>query len=93
MERRTSKQSSKNVCEEWSEVLGGSYNRYNGLEVSIIVNGMKWTHVVLDTSPFPTSHTVTSVLDCFKPPFDHGLDGGCMATRGVDRRAVCSGSS
>ena len=51
------------------------------------------THIVLDTNPFVMSHTMTSVLDCAKPSFDHGFSGGNAATRGVDRQLVCSGRS
>ena len=57
----------------------------NGFKISIIVNAKKTTHVVLDTSHFLTSHTMTSVLDCAKLSFDHGFDGCCAATRGVNR--------
>ena len=91
--RRTSKSLFKGAKEGWSGAPGGSYNRYNGFEISIIVNAKKTTHVVLDTSPFVTSHTMMNVLDCTKPSFDHGFDGGCAATRGVDKQLVCSGRS
>ena len=74
-------------------MVRSSYNRYNGFEISIIENAMKTTHVVLGTSPFVTSHTMVSVLDCAKPFFDHNFDSGCTAIRGADRQLVCSGRS
>ena len=57
----------------------------NGFKISIIVNAKKTTHVVLNTSHFLTSHTMMSVLDCAKSSFDHGFDGCCAATHGVNR--------
>ena len=89
--RCTSRSSSKGVRGGWSGVPGGTYNRYHNLEVSITVNRMETTHDVLDMSTFAMSHMMMSALDCLKPSFDHGLNGGCVG--GMDRWMVCSGSS
>ena len=74
-------------------MVRSSYNIYNGFEISIIENAMKTTHIVLGMSPFVTSHTMASVLNCAKPSFDHDFDSGCTVIRGADRQLVCSGRS
>ena len=79
--RRTSKSLFKGAEEGWPGAPGGSCNKYNDFEISVIVNAKKMTHIVLDVSLFVMSHTMLSVLHCTKPSFEHGFNGGWSAAQ------------
>ena len=44
----------------------------------------KMTYTVLDTSTLATTDAMASILNHFKPPFDHGSHGVCTASLGLD---------